>query len=193
MASKKGKTVEKLEVESPEERVRRLQTAFENLNKSSAKASSTPTGAFDFGSRETFPVPPSHLLERVQAFLPEMEASNAQLLRQDPEAVDIENLGEDEEQYIEMNLGLGVFEQRKERNTTGSEDEGSESESDSSDDTSTTSDSASGSSDSEDDLILAITKTIRPTKPLPKRTRPGIEVLNESPIQQTSSTPNSPA
>lgn len=73
------------------------------------------------------------MLSRVQAFLPQLAASNADLLRraqEDPSSVDIENTA-DAERIIEMvgytlfpslkteshsptaqNLGLGVFEQR---------------------------------------------------------------------------------
>ncbi|KAJ3180426.1 hypothetical protein HDU87_001935 [Geranomyces variabilis] len=61
------------------------------------------------------PEPPSALLSRVAAFLPQLSAANADLqtsiaadaaLR---DRVDIENVDEDDEQYIEMNLGVGVF------------------------------------------------------------------------------------
>ena len=45
------------------------------------------------------------VLSRVQAFLPQMEASNAvlaQKVQADPASVDIENIAEGAEQYIEM-------------------------------------------------------------------------------------------
>jgi Domain of unknown function (DUF4598) len=45
------------------------------------------------------------VLARVQAFLPQLEASNAiltQRVQTDPKSVDIENIEEGEEQYIEM-------------------------------------------------------------------------------------------
>lgn len=45
------------------------------------------------------------VLSRVQAFLPELAASNADLARrsqQDPRSVDIENVDSTEERYIEM-------------------------------------------------------------------------------------------
>ncbi|KAA1479442.1 hypothetical protein DENSPDRAFT_750275, partial [Dentipellis sp. KUC8613] len=118
---------EKLEVESEEERMSRLQNTFATLSSASAPAEDGPgTRPFDFGKRETFAVPPpSDLLARVQAFLPAFEASNAELAQKDPQSLDIENIGEDEEQYIEMNLGLGVFEQRK-QGVTSSESESSE-------------------------------------------------------------------
>lgn len=49
----------------------------------------------------------SAVLSRVQAFLPQLEASNKALLlraQEDPSSVDIENVEEDEEHYIEMVL-----------------------------------------------------------------------------------------
>ena len=51
------------------------------------------------------------MLSRVQAFLPELAASNADLLRQakeDPNSVDIENVDDDQAQYIEM-VSLPTF------------------------------------------------------------------------------------
>ena len=42
------------------------------------------------------------VLARVQAFLPQMEASNAILSQADPRSVDIENVTEADHQYIEM-------------------------------------------------------------------------------------------
>lgn len=45
------------------------------------------------------------VLSRIQAFLPELAASNADLLRrarEDPSSVDIENVGAEEGRYIEM-------------------------------------------------------------------------------------------
>ncbi|TDL28143.1 hypothetical protein BD410DRAFT_347400 [Rickenella mellea] len=70
---------------------------------------------FDLGNREIHAVPPpTELLNRVQAFLPQIEAANANLAHQaqlDPASIDIENI--DDGQYIEMNLGLGVFDMRQ--------------------------------------------------------------------------------
>ena len=47
----------------------------------------------------------SLVLSRVQAFLPELAVSNADLLRrakEDPDSVDIENVSDDQAQFIEM-------------------------------------------------------------------------------------------
>ncbi|TPX72337.1 hypothetical protein SpCBS45565_g00419 [Spizellomyces sp. 'palustris'] len=63
----------------------------------------------------TFKPPvPSALLSKVAAFLPQIDAANSQLLQtiqQDSEKqkqVDIENV-DDDGQYIQMDLGVGVF------------------------------------------------------------------------------------
>lgn len=57
------------------------------------------------------------VLARLQDFLPKMKDANEQLdkiVKQDPKAVDIENVDEESgEQYIEMDLGLGVFDMKK--------------------------------------------------------------------------------
>jgi hypothetical protein len=49
---------------------------------------------------------PATVLSRVQAFLPQLKASNALLARRDPKSIDIENVGDEEGQYIQMDLGL---------------------------------------------------------------------------------------
>ncbi|KAK9727652.1 hypothetical protein K7432_001682 [Basidiobolus ranarum] len=67
--------------------------------------------------KKTFKMsPPSSLLSRLQDFLPQIAEANQKLqtqIEQDPSSVDIENV-DDEEGYIEMNLGLGVFEEKNE-------------------------------------------------------------------------------
>ncbi|KAG0006492.1 hypothetical protein BGZ65_007377 [Modicella reniformis] len=66
--------------------------------------------------RRTFRVQ-SDLLGRLEDFLPKIKEANVQLdlkLRKDPKSVDIENVDEESgEQYIEMDLGLGVFDLKK--------------------------------------------------------------------------------
>ncbi|EIM92615.1 uncharacterized protein STEHIDRAFT_44322, partial [Stereum hirsutum FP-91666 SS1] len=116
---------ERLDVEAPEEREARIQTILSSLNSSqnTGEATNAPI-SLDFGNRATFPVePPSELLARIEAFLPALEASNSQLLQQaenDPRSVDIEHLNREEGRYIQMDLGLGVFEER--RADAGSDD-----------------------------------------------------------------------
>jgi len=51
----------------------------------------------------------SDLLSRLNAFLPEMKAANEGL----GAGHNIEDVEEEDETYVEMNLGLGVLEQRK--------------------------------------------------------------------------------
>ncbi|KAG0042469.1 hypothetical protein BGZ83_000411 [Gryganskiella cystojenkinii] len=75
-----------------------------------------PPAAVPVGERKTFRVQ-SDLLARLQDFLPKMKDANDQLekvIKEDPKAVDIENVDEESgEQYIEMDLGLGVFDMKK--------------------------------------------------------------------------------
>lgn len=52
--------------------------------------------------KETCKITKTLVLSRVQAFLPQMQQANQSLERADPAALDIENVDEDEEQYIEM-------------------------------------------------------------------------------------------
>ncbi|KAF9180019.1 hypothetical protein BGZ51_006343 [Haplosporangium sp. Z 767] len=78
---------------------------------STSKPKETPVG-----ERKTFKVQ-SDLLARLEDFLPKIKEANAQLeqkVKEDPKAVDIENVDEESgEQYIEMDLGLGVFDMKK--------------------------------------------------------------------------------
>ncbi|KAG6810180.1 hypothetical protein H0H92_012971 [Tricholoma furcatifolium] len=81
-------------------------------------------------------VPQSDLIARVRAFLPELEASNAILEQQrqaNPSSVDIESVEEDAQQYIEMNLGLGLFSERGKAASGSGEDESDSTSTDSSD------------------------------------------------------------
>ncbi|CAO3592787.1 unnamed protein product [Absidia cylindrospora] len=73
--------------------------------------------------RKTFKINPTMtvILSRVQSFLPQLQAANQQLDAVDPSKLDIENVDEDSEQYIEMNLGLGVYDTKP---TTTTSDDG---------------------------------------------------------------------
>ncbi|KAG6839285.1 hypothetical protein H0H87_001269, partial [Tephrocybe sp. NHM501043] len=81
-------------------------STLEKLNTLSSSLFSS-TRPFNLPEQRSRPhaIPPSALLARVQAFLPALEASNAQLEQQrqaDPASVDIENVGDDAERFIEM-------------------------------------------------------------------------------------------
>lgn len=81
-------------------------------------------------NRKTFSVgPPSDILSRVQAFLPQLQKANEELETADPKSLDIENVEEEDGQYIEMNLGLGVYEEKK-PGQSDSEDEEDDSDDD---------------------------------------------------------------
>ncbi|KAI8973129.1 hypothetical protein BD414DRAFT_425179 [Trametes punicea] len=208
----KGQKIEKraaeaLEVEDEEQRQERMHALLSRLNAASSTGpnSGTPLQRpLSFGDGSAFPAGPSvDLLQRVQAFLPELAASNAELLRrarENPESVDIENVGEDQEQYIEMNLGLGVFEHRGElppgipvanvdldasmddadasSDSGNSGDESFDTSSSSSDSASVdSSEESSSAGDSDSDVnIIASSKEkqeMRPMKPLPRRKSAG--------------------
>ncbi|KAI9486698.1 MAG: hypothetical protein EXX96DRAFT_534924 [Benjaminiella poitrasii] len=71
------------------------------------------------------PIGQNDILSRVQAFLPQLKAANEELEKLDPSKRDIENVDEEDEQYIEMNLGLGVYDLKKadQEDSDSSEDE----------------------------------------------------------------------
>ncbi|KAI0076825.1 hypothetical protein K474DRAFT_1707884 [Panus rudis PR-1116 ss-1] len=205
----KSRGPERLDVEDEEQRQERMHNVFMRLDSQTSQKTQDAPRKFEFGDRRTYAVePPSELLSRVQSFLPQLAASNEELTRraqEDPSSVDIENVGEDSG-YIEMNLGLGVFEERggkSKRSRTGNHASDSPdvemslnhndaaASSTSSGNTDSTSRSDSGMSEDEDsysdtssiDIIsTAIGSVIaRPIRPLPRRstTRPEIVVLND--------------
>ncbi|WVO16110.1 hypothetical protein L204_103777 [Cryptococcus depauperatus] len=97
---------ERLDIESPEDRKTRLGSLMTNISKSIPQQTS-PINSL---SGRPQALPESDVLSRVRAFLPRMQKSNDELLAQalrDPNSVNMEN-GQ-EEQYIAMNLELGVF------------------------------------------------------------------------------------
>ncbi|KAJ1933472.1 hypothetical protein FBU59_006016 [Linderina macrospora] len=126
--------------------------------------------------RKTFRVqPPSGLLSRLQEFLPQIAVANQKLeetVAEDPDKLNIENVGEDEPQYIEMDLGLGVFDMKPKKK------EGA-------DDIVIGTRRASDGSDSEDDegvssQLFGSKVVIDPSSILHgKGPKPNIEVLGE--------------
>ncbi|KAF8181265.1 hypothetical protein BJ912DRAFT_979897 [Pholiota molesta] len=199
------RAVERLDVEDEEHRQARIQAYLEKLNLSSHSRDFTGQAGvpkFDFGDRRTFPIePPTELLSRVQAFLPQLEASNAllsQRAQEDPDSINIEHIPEGMEQYIEMNLGLGVFEDRSQSQKNEAGNEGDDDDDDDDSEMSTSSDSSDSdinemAADEDDDSdadsdesseIITSFVPSRPIKPLPKRSSnrppPEIVVLNES-------------
>ncbi|KAH0589961.1 hypothetical protein J132_06373 [Termitomyces sp. J132] len=190
-----------LDVEDPCQRFDRLQNTLERLN----DTKSAPNHTFSFLSADStkphFIPPPNDLLSRVQAFLPALEASNALLSSQDPTRIDIEHI-DAAGPYIEMNLGLGLFDVR---GTTPSNaslptapvfplSKSPSASSESSTATATTSYSSSSDDywdsdeDSDAEIIITSFKPVRPVRPLPRRAmrqvqamqgRPSIVVLSE--------------
>ncbi|KAI6003594.1 hypothetical protein EDD15DRAFT_2359900 [Pisolithus albus] len=120
-----------LEVEDEEQRERRIRTLLERLNETSRVNASTGISPDPImpriSDRKAYPIePPTELLSRVQAFLPAIHASNEALAQQNPENLDIENIGEDEEHYIEMGSS-----KRNSRNNNASSNDSDESDSNS--------------------------------------------------------------
>jgi hypothetical protein len=177
-----------LDVEDDEQRQSRIQSYLEKLNSSTAQTSRPFDAQFHIGNRATFPIKPnSELLTRVQAFLPQMEASNtllSQRMQEDPTSVDIEHIPEEMSQYVEMNLGLGVFEDRSRPNQGQDSEMPTSSSSDNSSDSSDKPREADDSDVDSDASSIIITSFVpaRPIKPLPKRAhkqRPEIIVLDK--------------
>ncbi|KAL0959508.1 hypothetical protein HGRIS_011218 [Hohenbuehelia grisea] len=177
----KQPNLEKLDVESDDARQRRLQNAFRKLNRHSPNPVASPS----FNSSKALLVAETtdSLIPRVQAFLPRIEASNAVLAkraREDPDSINMEKVCDGDSQYIEMNLGLGVFE-RGSKNMDVDEAELS-SASSTSDSTISVSDETSEYDYDSDasSVIITCFVPLRPIKPLPKRRpRPGIVVLGD--------------
>ncbi|KAJ7753336.1 hypothetical protein DFH07DRAFT_824127 [Mycena maculata] len=207
-------TIETLEIEDNEARIERIQHLLEKLNtippapgvSKESILNATRASQSGEGSGESL----DELLARVQAFLPQIHASNAELATlaaMDPRSVDIENVDGDEK-VIQMKLGLGVFEDRTGKNRDPSSDEeGSGMDEDSeedevsedSDEDSTGSDSTSTDESSSEDSnsgpkdegrrrVAPLPKRAilsRPVKPLPRRgPRPEIVVLSETTTEE---------
>ncbi|KAH9973372.1 hypothetical protein BGW80DRAFT_1310440, partial [Lactifluus volemus] len=186
---------ETLEVEDVDQRQDRLQRTLERLSREAPSSGRPPDLSFDFGDRRTFDIgPPTELLARVQQFLPQIEQSNAELLQRDPRSIDIEHIEGTDECVIQMDLGLGVFEQqRKSRDSVSSSSSRmsgsirkSHTTSDSSSTPSTSGSSSSSSRTNSEDEGDKDESSYhrRPKRPIPKTECPVIEVL--SPRDQTS-------
>ncbi|KAJ6595818.1 hypothetical protein DFH09DRAFT_147836 [Mycena vulgaris] len=196
---------ETIEVEDDDARLQRIQRALEKLNTISP---TTGIESLLHTGGTSQPGPASgeslnDLLARVQAFLPEMQASNAALAEKaamDPRSVDIENV-EGDEKIIQMNLGLGVFEDRTGKERSASDEESSDADAegededdlDDSDEHSTSTEDTDTTDESSSDEESANpgqgrqfaplpqrALLSRPTKPLPRRARPEIVVLSET-------------
>lgn len=177
-----------LDIEDEDQRQNRLRSLLERLNDTSS--GTNPHGILNNSERNTHPVAPTELLARVQAFLPAIHASNEALAQKSRDEVNVENVEDDEELYIEMNLGLGVFETKRRRSTTseGSIESNTSSSGPDSPDVSLTS-SQSDSSSSEDDSGSSVDMkpvASRPIKPLPTT-----RITRQIEVQVSNSQPSS--
>ncbi|GJJ09957.1 hypothetical protein Clacol_004182 [Clathrus columnatus] len=119
----KRKKRQVLEVEDDEQRLTRIQNLLENINTQSQSQYPSPSAAHFSTSASSssgfIPVPlnsnlppskpsfipKSEVLSRVESFLPQLLQANTELLQQaqnDPTSVDIENISDAQEAYIEM-------------------------------------------------------------------------------------------
>ena len=76
----------------------------------------------DFSSARTFAAGAPSLADRLKAFLPQMEESNSKLQKGGANEYSMEVVGEDEP-HIEMDLGLGVLEERNGEGDSESDDD----------------------------------------------------------------------
>lgn len=94
-----------------------LKKLSEETETSAENASNTPSGpstVFPFRSAPKIEkVEKSKVLERAAAFLPQLASSNRKLSSLPAEEINIEALKGTEERIIEMKLGLGIFEERR--------------------------------------------------------------------------------
>ncbi|CAE6456007.1 unnamed protein product [Rhizoctonia solani] len=107
-----------------------------------------------------------------------------QQVQSDPSSLDIEHLDPSAQEYIEMNLGLGVYESRPNQPRTTSNSEDSDSDGSSESDSSSDSDSSSGSSSGSDDGPDVLSILMRAVPPVPRAqpppSRPNIVMLHSS-------------
>ncbi|KAI5854597.1 hypothetical protein BZA05DRAFT_370597 [Tricharina praecox] len=86
------------------------------------------------GKKPAFTAPPSQsdLLSRLTTFLPQLSAANATLDEEirahGADSRNIEHVADDEERYIEMNLGLGVLEEVRDESSSDEDSEDDEDE-----------------------------------------------------------------
>ncbi|TFK56340.1 hypothetical protein OE88DRAFT_1649560 [Heliocybe sulcata] len=188
---------ETLEVEDEDAREMRINELLQKTNASAGEKTVAADVQSLLGGPSDRPhalEPPSELLSRVQAFIPQLAASNADLesrMRQDPGSVDIENVSQDAGQYIEMNLGLGVFEARGDQTQTRRSSSSSSMSMLSSLSGSTSAPDSSSDDDSDSESACSEGRRRgpqmrRPIRPLPRR---AIVEVNGSRSPRASSVP----
>ncbi|CAG8452561.1 12545_t:CDS:2 [Ambispora gerdemannii] len=96
-----------LELSSTEEKIASM---FNNI-KPKKDSPSPPVSAKKKTSKLQ---PPSQLISQLRDFLPRIASENEKLTYADPDSINVEHIEENDEQIIEWDLGLGVFEVIKE-------------------------------------------------------------------------------
>ncbi|KAH7335482.1 hypothetical protein B0J17DRAFT_670329 [Rhizoctonia solani] len=178
-----------LEFQDPQTRSSRVEELLASTPSRSEQTINLPPKSLEELRSASLPV--NHdLLSRLEAFLPAMHESTQQLQQQaqsDPSSLDIEHLDPSTQEYIEMNLGLGVYESRPNQSHTTSS---SDSDSDASSDSDSTSDSDSGSdSESDDERPDVLSILMRAVPPVP-RTQPPPDRPNIVMLQSSSPEPS---
>ncbi|CAE6468347.1 unnamed protein product [Rhizoctonia solani] len=174
-----------LEFQDPQSRTSRVEGLLASTPSRPEQTISLPPRSLE--ELRNAPLPINHdLLDRLDAFLPAMHESTQQLQQQaqsDPSSLDIEHLSPSAQEYIEMNLGLGVYESRPNTHTTSDSDSDSSTDSDSDSDSSSDSDSDSGSSsdDQRPDVLSVLMRAVPPVpRTQPPANRPNIVMLHSS-------------
>ncbi|CAE6457178.1 unnamed protein product [Rhizoctonia solani] len=169
----KDKKPSLLEFQDPQTRSSRVEELLASTPSRPEQTITLPPRSLD--ELRNAPLPVNHnLLNRLEAFLPAMHESTQQLQQQaqsDPSSLDIEHLDPSAQEYIEMNLGLGVYESRPNPYTSYSD---SDSDSDSSD-----SSSGSNSDDQSPDVLSILMRAVPPVPRQPPA-RPNIVMLHSS-------------
>ncbi|KAJ1678394.1 hypothetical protein EV182_004134 [Spiromyces aspiralis] len=118
--------------------------------------------------------PPSDLLGRIHTFLPQIAKANEELkqkMAEDKSKIDIEHIEDKSKPYIEMDLGLGLFDLKPKSQSTNSDEDTS---------------SASGLSEGNDSEDIVIAPGSEHTKKPPPR----IELLKKTPPPQPHPSPS---
>ncbi|EUC59128.1 DUF4598 domain protein [Rhizoctonia solani AG-3 Rhs1AP] len=168
-----------LEFQDPQSRTSRVEGLLASTPSRPEQTISLPPRSLE--ELRNAPLPVNHgLLDRLEAFLPAMHESTQQLQQQaqsDPSSLDIEHLGPSSQEYIEMNLGLGVYESRPDPHATSGSDSGSSVDSDSD----SSSDSGSSSDDQRPDVLSILMRAVPPVpRTQPAANRPNIVMLHAS-------------
>ncbi|KAG8703814.1 hypothetical protein FRC08_002621 [Ceratobasidium sp. 394] len=176
----------------PATRTSRVQDLLASTPARPASTVTLPPRSLD--ELRSLPVPVNvDLMQRLQSFLPAMEQSThdiQQRAQADPTSLDIEQLDPSAEEYIEMNLGLGVYESQNNRRSQSPHSDSTDSDTDSSS-TSSLSSSSDSDSDSDSDRPDVLSILMSAVPPIPRVPRPPVRpnIVMLHPDERTSHSP----